>query len=361
MREFHIKNFPKENIRILFKNQNKFLDDAIKYFGTIKNLANHLSVSPQVVSSWKRINLYIPLWAIDRTIDKLNLSWKDIEKNVIAYKGINTSAPIKKPVLPIKETPELLKIITHLIGDGSVNKNGIPIYTNSNEKLISNFKNFLKNSFGLVQGKIYIDQHGNYQYRFSKIIPDLFNWFYNIDFDSSKSGLPLSNRLSINHIKAIIQSFADDESNVDLNNRIGFYSSNKELLKQIRNLLLNKLKFRYLSNISKKVGEFYFYIKSQEVKKYAKEIGFAHPEKNRKLSILLTNKRKSGNHGKPFETKSKILKLLRNKTLATNQMVERIGIRSSNICISLNALKKEGLIEKSFKKGQNIYWTKMEG
>src|SRR3989344_486072 len=155
IKEFHLKDFPLKKIRILFKNNKKFLDESINYFGSLKKLADFLSVSTQVIYYWKKLNLFIPLEHIKKIVDKRKLNWNKLEKEVIAYKGSNLSLTITNPKLPIIESPELFAIIGHLIGDGSVNKNGIPIYTNKDKTLIENFHKLVNSVFGNIQGKLY--------------------------------------------------------------------------------------------------------------------------------------------------------------------------------------------------------------
>ena len=58
IKEFHLKDFPLKKIRILFKNNKKFLDESINYFGSLKKLADFLSVSTQVIYYWKKLNLF---------------------------------------------------------------------------------------------------------------------------------------------------------------------------------------------------------------------------------------------------------------------------------------------------------------
>ena len=364
IKKYHLKNFPEERVRILLKSNKKFLDESINYFGSLKKLSDFLSVSPQLIYYWEKLNLFVPLKYVKKIVNERNLDWYKIEKNVIAYKGPNSSLLVQNPKLPISESPELFAIITHLIGDGSVNKNNIPIYTNSNAELISNFQRLVSCVFGDVGGKIYKRKSGCYEFRSSRIIADLIKSFYKINFDTYNATIPkrvayLPKKFSISVIKA----FADDEGSVDLNHRINLYSRNKKLLLFIRKLLIEKLMFRDISSVLQKSKlDFYLTIKPKDIEKYFKIVGFNHPLKSTRLSKIIEIRNKSsGVRRKDNQTKNEILNLLSYKNLSTEELILKLGIRKSNVNIPLKELNNDGMITKFNKHGQIIKWTKMEG
>jgi len=361
-REFHIWQFPEDKIRVLFRNNKEFVDNAIKSFGTIKSLGDFLEIHPNIISSWKKYPLYIPLLYVKKIVDKLNLNWAEIEKDIVSYKGINTSAPIFNPKLPIKETPKIFSLITHIICDGSVNKNGIPSYINSNKSLIDNIDQTLKKSFGNINNKLYFGKGDNkncYEYRFSKIVIDLLEHFYKIRLYKAnrlpKEIFDLPKEFSI----AVIKAFADDEGNVDLNRRIGIYSTNKKILETLIKLLREKLGFTNISDTKEK-GEnyYYFYIKSNDILKYERKIGFIHQSKKEKLRYIIESRKGKGMHGKVGETKEKLLNLLKDNVLSTYDIMKQININKSNINMQIKRLEDEGLIVQNNKIGQTVFWTR---
>ena len=362
-KKFHIQHFPSERIRILFKDNNAFLDENIKYFGSKQELAYFLSVSPQLIDHWKKPNRFIPLSSIKKIVSKRKLDWDKIEKKIIAYKGPNLSNIITNPKLPIIESPELFAIIGHLIGDGSVNKNGIPIYTNKDKTLIENFHKLVNSVFGNIQGKLYKTNSDCYQYTSSKIISDLLYSFYKIKFDTYNSRIPkrvekLPPKFSILLIKAL----TDDEGSVDLNHRITLFLRNKYILKSIRALLIKKLGFSNISSVIQKTKlDYYLAIRSKDIEKYFNIIGFNHPIKNKILSDIIKIRKKSlGVRRKKDTTKNEIQRLLSNKIFSTNEITFKLGITKSNVTAQITKLKNEGLIKMYDKKGQTIRWTNME-
>ncbi len=364
-REFHIWHFPEEKVRVLFKNHKNFIDNAVNSFGSQKALANFLGISPELLSVWKRNSLYIPLSSVRKIVNRLRLNWIGIEKEILSYKGISTGIPIKNSRLPIKENPEIFELITHIICDGCVNRNGIPSYINSNKDLINNFWSILQESFGNINGKLYPIHKNNkicYEYRFPKVIVELLEHFYDISFYKAKEFpselLYLPKEFAISTIKA----FADDEGSVDLDRRIGIYSTNKKLLKTLIMLLKEKFNFKNITDIKEKEKHYYyFYIKSKDLKKYQKEIGFIHPDKRRKLIEIMNHRAngyRPGQHAKVGKTKEKVLKLLNNKILSTYDIMKEVRINKSNINMHIKSLINEGFIVQHHKEGQNVFWAR---
>ncbi|MBI3026921.1 ArsR family transcriptional regulator [Candidatus Woesearchaeota archaeon] len=362
IKKFHLKDFPADRIRILLSDNDKFIDDSINYFGSLKKLANFLSVSPQVIHFWKKLNLFIPLVHIKKIVNKRGLDWNEIESNVITYKGPNSSLAVKNPKLPIIESPELFALIAHLIGDGSVNKNNIPIYTNSNKDLIDNFQKLISSVFGDVDEKIYYRNSGCYDLRSPRVIADLIKFFYNIDFKTRNAIIPERIKdLPIEFSVALIRAFADDEGNVDLNHKISIYSTNKNILLSIKELLTGKLDFSDVQIAEKSESYFYLTIKPKEIEKYFQVIGFNHPTKLNKLSKLIEIRNNyNGVRRKNNETKEEIIDLLSSENLSTEELIFKLGVRKSNVNMPLKDLYKKGLITKSNKIGQKIIWTKLE-
>ncbi len=363
IRKFHLKDFPEHRIRILFKCNEDFLDETITHFGSLKALAKFLNTSSNTIHQWKKLNLFIPLKHIKKIVVKRNLDWKKVEENVVAYKGPNSSLIVHKPKLPIVETPELFALIAHLIADGSVNKNGIPVYTNKNKRLIDNFQKLVSSVFGNIKSTTYLSDSGIYQLRTSMVISDLLSYFYDQEFSSIKAKVPQQLQDSPSEFAiAFIRAFVDDEGHVDSNHRINVYSQNKEVLESIHLLLTKKLNFKNVSPVlAKSKKDFYISIKSGDLKKYYTIIGFNHPLKMTTLNKLIKMRENSvGIRRKANQTKKEILNLLSSDNLSTEELTLILGIRRSNVRKPLNELRNDGLIISSHKKGQTIIWATME-
>lgn len=362
-KRIHLKDFPEDRIRIKFKNNKKFLDENVTYFGSFHKFAEFLSVPENMVRAWRKYNLFIPLKHIKRIVNKRKLNWTKIEREVISYKSPNSGLIIKNPKLPIVENPELFAIIGHLIADGSVNRNGIPVYTNSSKELINNFIRLIRNVFGNPKGKLYKSK-SCYQYRFSRVFSDLISSFYNIQFGTYTATIPKNIRYLPKEFSIfIIRSITDDEGCVDFNHRINIRLKNKKVLSFIRLLLIKKLGFTNISPIYESRGLFGIMIKPKDLERYYKLIGFNHPLKKAKLfQIIKIRKNKLFGHRRKEDwTKNRILELLSTKrNLTTGDLALKLGFNKNSINIPIRNLIKVGLITQYDKRGQTIRWSKVE-
>ena len=71
----------------------------------------------------------------------------EIEKHVKEIK-VNGQPTSISPKLPIKFDENLVRIIAHLIGDGGITKCFDPFYSNTDHRLIHNFKEYMNRIFG---------------------------------------------------------------------------------------------------------------------------------------------------------------------------------------------------------------------
>ncbi len=347
-KEWHIWEFPEDRIRIKFKNNKQFLEENIKYFGSIKNLANILSINPPMISGWKRNNLYLPLKYVNRIVKLRNLNWAKLEKEVISYKGPNLSLEVNNPELPIKESPELFAIITHLIGDGSVNENGIPMYTNSSLELINNFDKLIKEVFGNTKSKIYKIRNKDYNYRTSKVIADLLKKFYKIDFNSLRAKFPEKFLgLSGGHIASIIRAIVDDEGHVR-DNSIAIKMKNRELIKQLKIILEKIFGKNSVYNVKTKDGMYEVDVRAKYLKDFKDKIKLMHPKKQQELNYAIKKieYRNIKHRGKTWETKNKILNILLKRNEDVNILSKKLFINKANLYTHLNLLESLGLIKK---------------
>jgi len=289
-KEFHIWDFPEDKVRVLLKNHNSFLEECINKFGSIRILSDFLGTSYQNVYAWRFHNLYIPLWALKKIVDKLELDWFSIEESVIAYKGVNLSNPIINPKLPIIESSELFAIIAHLIADGCVTNNGIPIYVNKNRDLANNFIDLVINTFGEVPYRKIEPKKGVFEYRFSKILADLIHFFYNIHFKSKIALLPEGLFNSSNEsFCSVIGAIVDDEGSVR-KNRIVIGMKNKDLILQIRYLIVGVLGKNSIAQLCyRENGTYYFSIRSGYMAKFNNKVKLYHSDKQKKMEIIYRN------------------------------------------------------------------------
>ena len=350
-REFHINQLPIDRLFILL---DKSFHDAL--FRMIKNIGfnefnnqffdNNLNLS--TFKQWKSRKHFIPLWFIIKLCKNHPVvSLKAVEKNIIAYKGPSTSAVITNPELPIKENSRLLKILAHLLGDGSVGGgfgSKFPKgkqhseYRNFTPKLLDSFEKDLS-VFGTVPTtKNY--KHG------SLIIPNLIGYIlehvYDIKFDTFNSRVPkcLFN-LSPDLIASFLRAFGDDEGHV-YDSSIEYYSNNKELISDVLVLMNGCFPMIKTSNMkmNAKAGKnikYSFMIYHCSQKFYLNLIGFDHSQKRKDM---LFNINRSGKriHINP---KQKIVDLLESENLTAKQISRMMKIRHSTVLDYLNDLKKQ--------------------
>ena len=375
MREFHITDLPQDRIFVLLNEEyHRDLFHMLKWDYGFKKL-NELfdnKLNWNTYQSWQQRELkignrvkkrYIPLWFICELTKILEIKIADVEKNIIAYQGPSTSNPIVNPNLPFVEDKRLLKILAHLIGDGSVGGgfgSKLPKgkqhseYRNFAPELLDQFEDDLQ-VFGEVKTtKNYAHGH--------VIIPNVIGYIlqhiYKIKFDSFNSTVPKDlYALPKELIGSFIRAFADDEAHV-YDNHIDFYSANKVLMTQLMSLFnctfpeieLSELK------VNTSVGrnpKYYFYVLSQSRESYYTLIGFDSKEKNK--SMVFNLKRGSSCRSRaPGKTKSDIITNLKEKQLTAKELSRIIGISHGNILRMLRNMHNVEIIGRR-EHGTNIW------
>ena len=325
--------------------------------------AQHLGVTLYSMlancSDTKRLRLFIPLEHVKKLVNERELDWNKIEKNVLAYKGPNLGLVVEKPKLPIIESAELFEIITHLIADGSVNKNGIAMYTNSNQELINNFQKLVREVFGDTKNKVYKRESKVYQCTISKVFPDIIKSFYDINFYSKTAKFPERLfELPQEHSYAVVRAIVDDEGSVG-DNRISIKMKNKELMRQIERILIRIFDKKAVSSlVRRKDGCWEISIKSNYLKQFDRKIGMIHPRKKEDIgyAIKRSEYREIKNKGFRWETKIRILTGIADKPTTVKNLGKRLLVSRFNIRAHINELEKISLIkkekyERSFKYG----------
>lgn len=360
LRRFHLNEFPQDRIFVYLKEDfhkklfNKINNHKFEEFNKLLNSKLNL----HTFRSWKGRRHYMPLWFI---IDLINifpeLSIEEFEKNMEAYKGPSTSKPIYYPNLPLIEDGRLLKVLSHLLGDGYIcgafgtnlpKGKSHSEYRNFNKDLLDSFEEDLQ-----VFGAINISKDYNHGH---VIIPNVIGYilkhFYQIKFDSFSSRLPKRLfELPRELVASFLRAFGDDEGHV-YDSSIDYYSNNKELLNDVLTLI-NKVFLEIKTSSIKantKTGKntkysFTIYNDSQE--SYLNLIGFDHKQKREDL-IFNIKRRKNWNSGfvyKRGKTELKILNILKKENATAKQISRKLIISHSNALFYLNKLKNKGKIE----------------
>lgn len=227
-----------KEIRYIYKG-NRILSKIVNINqGTLRHYLNNNKI--------KRIpsNLILKLFKIiEGEIICFSFSLEELENKIISYKTYHGKeiypTYLGKRKLPLNITPEFESILYHLFGDGYVSKIGSGEYTQLNNISKNNFLKKLYNSFGYF--KIARDGFNKGRVYINRTIINIIKGYYKFnveDFLWYKSKLPniISTRDKYFKLAGIV-AFIVDEAYIGKSN-ITIHSSNKILLSQIRELLL---------------------------------------------------------------------------------------------------------------------------
>jgi len=294
----HLLDFPDYLFVYIEDNFRKeFFGALYNLFGSIDRAAKYLEVSVSRLSCWysgKQRDYvrdiwglqFIPLIKLKRISQALlednreEFSMCEIEKKVIMYR-MRAGNPIRNPIFGIKESPQLVRLLFHLIGDGySGGKSDNANYKNTCEELLNEFRDDLK-----IFGDVPIYRQ-SLSIKFPRVIAEVIEHFYEINTRTFKSRI--SNKIfqiSNKNLCQGIKAYSDDEGSV-YSNSIRLSSANLNLLEGIKILLgylkikANEVKWQISPNAS--LGKIY-YLDIRDIKKYKQCIGFTHPKKQRLL------------------------------------------------------------------------------
>ncbi|MFX1509738.1 MAG: hypothetical protein ACFFBR_05465 [Promethearchaeota archaeon] len=231
----------------------------------------------------------------------------DVERNVRAIKGYGRSGLLRNPRIPIKEDNHLVRLVVHLIGDGTLTEEygttKTPHYTNGNAVLLNQFHSTLGQVFGDVTccTRKYIDRHGKSRsyVAFTKWLGYLLrHWYPDAGFDELHGSLPSAFlQLPLELKREIVQTFGDDDGHVGAHS-IRFTSGGSTILEQIRSLIVElmvaTLPVEEFQVLLKSVGEvkacrswFILDVYRPVFGWYVEHIGFSHPERAERLRFQL--------------------------------------------------------------------------
>jgi|GEM_PF-2651035 len=387
MKFIKISNFPQERIYVLLSEKyRKFLIEKSMKKLTCKNyfeLSLWINKTFKTkfnggdVKYWiegkrgdKRTNKihpkFMPLWLVQR-LSKLNKEKiEGIQRNVISYRSGGSGLIINSPKLPIKVTPELDSIVIHLLGDGAAG-DFTPSYTQKNKQPFDNFIEKLENCFGNFQKSIYFTQ-GKHQIKFPKAITDIISKHYSIiSYRSHDSKIPnaILNRRDTKYKLACIASFIVDEGNI--RDIIVLYSSNRILLSQIRQLVLDCGYNCTKIKLNKKANSYMFGLRNKDIEKFyndliklSKEFSTCNLSFKDKDAKFILERRKNKNPKSSKITDKIILNILKKDSFSAKQISRLSGYAYCTILHHLEKLYKNKRITR--KKNQDrIYLWKLCG
>jgi len=380
MRSFHLIDLPSNLVFVYLEDEfrKQFLETARQAFGSFKKLGGFVGYTDVgIIETFRVKNRFTKLSTIIKLANFLfqrgfrGFSPNEVEKKVVAYRGIGTSLIIRNPNFPLKEDKRMIRIFFHLLGDGYGGKYGAgkPFYRNYAKELLNEFGEDLK-VFGEVP---YIKRETIVE--IPSVIGYILEHIYKINFESHKSFIPsFIYKLPKEIIAQGIKAFADDEASIE-DSRIRFYSSNKKLLSGIKKLIIEKF-----PEFSGKIGEirgsksylegkkyinYSFSIFSGELQSYYNLIGFSHLEKTEILRRIIKRKERQWKRRNKDITKLLILQSLRDKDKMIKEISEDIGITTSiarchfggNNTIGILSLKEMDYVKEiGFSKTKAKFW-----
>lgn len=356
-----IKDLPSDRFFIKINDKlNQFLiEKLIKKHSSMRKAVNKLNIPYPSFYRWKNRKQY-PLFRLLFILNDVSCNPSLLlEKNVLELKsGLSSKfyGGVSKsiyPKFPIKVSKELVRIISHIFGDGclSISKKGYfnMAYYNRSKILREEFKKDIIKLFGEIKFLEGINKTTPFV-----IVPSPIALIFSTkikDFSSKSSRIPKFIKESDKLIKKeFIRVFFDDESHVRYKppyRYIEIALSNKSFLQDLKNMInefdINTTKIYY-----KKLRGFdtyYFYIRNyHNLLKYNQEIGFLHSKKKENLNNILKNPgRKSYASG---ETKKKILNLLKKRKRTSGELALILNRRRCTINYWLSKLRKKKRIKK---------------
>ncbi|MDD5182051.1 MAG: hypothetical protein PHC66_02660 [Candidatus Nanoarchaeia archaeon] len=374
IKSFHISEFPQSKICVLLnkKLRNKILCNkrlvcslTNKSPSTVSRWLTGTCDRGKSMGPWRKGKQYIPLLNVLTLTRYYKIKINGLEKNIVSYKTIGAGNKFNSPVLPLKETPELFGLITHILCDGSGLPNNTNYYRSYNEKQLDEFAYYIKRCFGDVE----ITKTPT-SIIFPKCICYTISKLYKLKFGTFNGRLPkrlfeLPKKFSTLAIRA----FIDDEGSIG-HSGIRTYSANFKLLNDLKKLIelhhpKIKLSSTYTRSRDQRI-EHSFGISPFAFKYFKENIGFTNNKKSADLEFYLSIKERNWNHRPKGVTKNQILKELGNGQHSTKELAKKLDITPKLITYHLSGYTKRGKRIKGLekldyvrrqRKGNEIIWS----
>lgn len=292
MQEWHIWDFP-DSIYVKLDDgyRLKLFKRLHEFYGSHRKMAKALGRDLSIVTTLRRgvdyggYEAYIPMSILKKIIATFPEQKHEIEKAVIAYR-CRAGWPVHRPILPIRESPQLYNILVHMLCDGSAGKGKTPYYANTCKELREELKMNLK-IFGDVETKEYIMHHDVWAVMFPKAVTDVLKHIF-------KVRMVYSNRLpevlleSSNDCKrAAVRAFFDDEGCVS-GKMVCLTFSSKYALQQIKEILEQlDVMTGVIYNVAGNCYGIQILVAGKEM--FLQRVGFTHPNKLSRLSAIVND------------------------------------------------------------------------
>ncbi len=317
---FHLSNLPYDLIYIAFNPDfaSEFFMKLLSHL-SVDRVADIAEVTLVTIKKWiascrnSENPPFLRLDKLQRLIEKIeecenwSIPVSELEKNVIGLKGYGRSGILWSPKLPFREDANLVRVIVHMIGDGFIPKEKgstkVPMYSNSNDFLRSQFSKCLSQILGDVSGctREYVDKtrHARSYVALTQWLGYIFRyWYPDAEFDELKGALPARFFELPLELKAeMVRTFGDDDGHVGAHS-IRFTSGGETILKQMRRLVIELMEAtlppQEFEELSKSVGLvkpcknwFILNVYRPLYRWYSENVGFSHPERAERLEFQL--------------------------------------------------------------------------
>ncbi|MFA4886609.1 MAG: LAGLIDADG family homing endonuclease [Candidatus Nanoarchaeia archaeon] len=346
-REWHIWDFP-DDLYVLMSNptRDEFFKAMYRKFGSQATYARFLNTDRNCIQGYhyarywyksKKPIKFTPISVLKKSFQYIDENLrKKIEGNILEIRKQEKS--LINPILPIKESPALYRVIANMIGDGSASLGKTPYYSNSCKELRERFREDLK-----VMGNV--RPYDGYltvpTICFEKTITDLLSYVFDVRF-SYPNRLPKQIFTASEECKsAFIQALFDDEGTVSTNIAIAMRS--KALIQELKKLMksLDIATGRVSRKKSDKLKDNYaIQIRANSIQRFRDVIGCYHPEKKRKLEVKLKiRERNNTRRTRPLEwTREQIMVAIAMKPRGTLELSEKLLLTLNGCYYHLNYL-----------------------
>jgi hypothetical protein len=278
------------------------------------------------IYGWIKGYRTVPFSKLIKIVELSDFSWKDIENNLISIKAGIRNGEVY-PNFPIKINTELGSIIGHILGDGSIERRFHTLfYSNSKQELLKEFRDNMKVIFE-IEPRIWVQEKTKFHEKskwlkkvetlnnidngncvglfYPKICSDILYAIVGkfAEGKSKKITLEIKN-FNIDFKKGLIRAFFDDEGSVRSDNHtIRFHQDNKDLLEQIKYLIieLGIIPHDVKYYITRGKQRYYFNINGfREYVKYFNIIGCTSIKKKEELEKLIKKVKNSKYFKKKF-------------------------------------------------------------
>jgi len=389
-RKIHLWEFPDDKIFVQLEDsfRKQLFEEILDKTGNIWRLSKYLNIgyttTKHIIDGLRyrnkdklneqvhcRLNLLKRIaWMHSELYDEKPTAIKsEIEKNIYSYRAFS-GTQITEPKLPIEASPELFRIIGHIIADGTWSKGSSAHYINTSKELIDAFEEDLHSVFGKVETHYYVAPNGHTPYLiFPTAIIHILMRKYGVKF-SGVNGFPqVINRIPTKHKAYFLQALFDDEGFVHDSN-VQICGLDRGLLDGVKRILYKDFDIKtgdiaYYQDYHRSDGSIskvaYFHILADGVPAYASRIGFQHPKKNDRLNLLLAiKKRGMRNFLSHEEVKERVIAELKNGPKTAPELAIKLILTARNLRSHLYALEEENTLERLGKrlgKGGPQLWS----